>query len=47
VTQVQHTDQFTDCEGRTVAVESLARPEQGIKPVVSSDGILTLDLIPD
>jgi hypothetical protein len=47
VVQVRHTDQFTDCEGRTVAVESLARPAQGIKPVVSSDGILTLDLIPD
>ena len=47
VTQVQHTDQFTDCEGRTVKVEDLARPAQGIKPVVSADGILTLDLTPD
>ncbi len=47
VTQVQHTDQFTDCEGRTVSVVDLARPAQGIKPVVSADGILTLDLTPD
>jgi hypothetical protein len=47
VTQVRHTDQFTDCEGRTVAVEALARPAQGIAPVVSADGVLTLDLIPD
>jgi hypothetical protein len=47
VTQVRHTDQFTDCEGRTIAVEELARPAQGIRPVVSADGILTLDLIPD
>ena len=47
VTQVQHTDQFTDCEGRTIAVEGLARPAEGIAPVVSADGILTLDLTPD
>ena len=47
VTQVQHTDQFTDCEGRTIAVEELARPAPGIAPDVSADGILTLDLTPD
>jgi len=47
VTQVQHTDQFTDCEGRTIAVEELARPALGIAPDVSADGILTLDLTPD
>ena len=47
VTQVQHTDQFTDCEGRTLAVGGLARPAKGIAPVVSADGILTLDLVPD
>jgi hypothetical protein len=47
VTQVQHTDQFTDCEGRTVAVEALALPPKGVAPVVSADGILTLDLTPD
>ena len=47
VVQVQHTDQFTDCEGRTLVVQDLARPTKGIAPDVSADGILTLDLIPD
>ncbi|HSB86892.1 MAG TPA: hypothetical protein VLD86_11305 [Ilumatobacteraceae bacterium] len=47
VKQVQHTSQFTDCEGRTIEVEQLALPARGIAPVVSSDGILTLDLTPD
>jgi hypothetical protein len=47
VTQVRHTDQFTDCEGRTIGVDALARPAKGIAPVVSADGILTLDLTPD
>ena len=47
VTQVQHTDQFTDCEGTNDRVEELARPAQGMQPVVSADGILTLDLTPD
>jgi len=47
VTQVQHTDQFTDCAGRTVAVGELALPPKGVAPVVSADGILTLDLTPD
>jgi len=46
VTQVRGTRSFTDCEGRTVTVEQLARPEAGIHPVVSTDGILTLDLTP-
>jgi hypothetical protein len=47
VTQVQHTQQFTDCEGRTIGVDALALPPAGISPVVSADGILTLDLTPD
>ena len=47
VTQVRHSDQFTDCEGRTVAVDGLALPPAGIAPVVSADGILTLDLTPN
>jgi len=47
VTQVQHTDQFTDCSGRTIAVGQLALPPRGVAPVVSADGILTLDLTPD
>ena len=47
VVQVQHTRRFTDCEGRTIDVEKLAPPPKGVKPVVSADGILTLDLTPD
>jgi len=47
VTQVRHTDQFTDCGGRTIPVEGLALPPKGVAPVVSADGILTLDLTPD
>jgi len=47
VTQVQHTSQFTDCEGRAIGVEGLALPPAGVAPVVSTDGILTLDLTPD
>lgn len=47
VTQIKHTQQFTDCEGRTVAVDGLALPPDGIAPVVSADGILTLDLTPN
>jgi hypothetical protein len=47
VTQVQRTDQFTDCEGRTIGVDGLALPPRGVAPVVGNDGILTLDLIPD
>ena len=47
VTQVQHTDQFTDCEGRTIGVDGLALPPKGVAPDVSNDGILTLDLTPD
>ncbi|MEO5900574.1 MAG: hypothetical protein ABIR68_10670 [Ilumatobacteraceae bacterium] len=47
VTQVRHTSSFTDCEGRTITVQQLATPERGIRPDVSKDGILSLDLIPD
>jgi hypothetical protein len=47
VTQVRHTSRFTDCDGRTIEVGQLARPPQGVAPVVSADGILTLDLTPD
>jgi hypothetical protein len=47
VRQVQHTSRFTDCEGRTIEVDQLALPPPGVAPVVSSDGILTLDLTPD
>jgi hypothetical protein len=47
VTQVQHTRNFTDCDGRTIPVAQLAPPEAGIRPAVSQDGVLSLDLIPD
>jgi len=30
-----------------LAVEALALPPKGVAPVVSADGILTLDLTPD
>ena len=47
VVQVQHSSKFTDCEGRTIDVAALAPPPSGVAPVVSSDGILTLDLVAD
>jgi hypothetical protein len=47
VVQVKRTNRFTDCEGRTIGVADLAPPPKGVSPVVSADGILTLDLIPD
>jgi len=47
VTQVLSTRTFVDCDGRTVGVEQLALPEQGIRPVVGQDGILSLDLTPE
>lgn len=36
---------FDDCEGRTLGVEQLALPPAGVQPIVSDDGLLTLDLI--
>lgn len=39
------TRTFTDCEGRTIEVEDLALPPQGVQPIVSDDGLLTLDLL--
>jgi len=47
VSQIRHTRDFTDCDGRTVAVEQLAIPPAGVVPIVSADGELTLDLLPD
>jgi hypothetical protein len=47
VSQVQRTDQFTDCEGRTINVDALALPPSGVAPFVSADGILTLDMTAD
>ena len=43
---IKGTRQFTDCDGRTIDVEDLALPEQGVAPIVSPDGQLSLDLLP-
>lgn len=45
VEQVPGTRQFTDCDGRTLEVEDLALPPVGVQPIVSDDGLLTLDLV--
>ncbi|MCU1395258.1 MAG: hypothetical protein JWM34_3686 [Ilumatobacteraceae bacterium] len=47
VTQIRHTRNYTDCNGRTIAVEALAAPPDGVLPIVSADGTLTLDLLPN
>ena len=47
VTQVRRTRNFTDCDGRVIPAEQLAPPAAGIAPDVSTDGILSLDLIAD
>ena len=47
VVQIRHSRSFTDCDGRTIAVEQLAIPPAGVAPIVSADGKLTLDLLPD
>jgi hypothetical protein len=46
VTQVKKSRTFTDCDGRTIPVSALALPPQGVSPVVSPDGLLSLDLLP-
>ena len=45
VEQIRHSRNFTDCDGRTIAVEQLAIPPAGVAPIVSADGKLTLDLL--
>ncbi|MCU1391133.1 MAG: hypothetical protein JWL72_4471 [Ilumatobacteraceae bacterium] len=47
VEQVRHTRNYTDCTGRTITAEDLALPPAGVLPIVSADGTLTLDLLPD
>ncbi|MEO6126195.1 MAG: hypothetical protein ABIR32_21050 [Ilumatobacteraceae bacterium] len=47
VTQIELTRTFKDCEGRSIAVEDLAQPPAGVRPIVYADGGLTLDLLPD
>lgn len=46
VTQQPGTSTFVDCDGRTLGIADLATPADGIAPVVSSDGTLSLDLVP-
>jgi hypothetical protein len=43
VEQVRGTDQFTDCEGRTLAVTDLT-PPPGVFPVVEDRETLYIDL---
>ena len=47
VVQIRRSRNFTDCDGRTIAVEQLAIPPAGVAPIVSADGNLTLDLLPE
>lgn len=47
VDQQPGTRQFVDCDGRTIGVEQLALPPQGVAPVVTDDDQLLLDLTPD
>ena len=47
VTQVRGTRTFTDCEGRTIPVEQLAPPPEGVRPLVMPDGFVELDLSPN
>lgn len=44
---VRKTRTFTDCEQRTLFVDQLARPPQGVNVIVARDGKLSLDLRPD
>jgi hypothetical protein len=41
VSQIEGTDTFTDCDGRTVAYDDLARPET-VRPLVSD--VVVIDL---
>lgn len=46
VVQIRHTRNYTDCGGRNIPVEDLALPPDGVIPIVSADGVLTLNLLP-
>jgi hypothetical protein len=43
VTQIPSTREFTDCDGRTVAVEDL-QPPNNVRPVVENKSTLFIDL---
>ena len=42
VTQVQHTRRFRDCDGRVIAVEDLAPPPVGVRPIVGTTVVIDL-----
>lgn len=44
VEQVIGTDQFTDCEGRTISVTDLAPPANGEFPIIEDRTMLYIDL---
>ena len=44
VEQVPHSDDFTDCDGRTVNVTELAPPDAGVNPRVEEQTTLIVDL---
>lgn len=44
IEQVRGTDDFVDCDGRTVNVADLAPPDVGVRPVVVNRERLELDL---
>lgn len=44
VEQVEGTDDFTDCEGRTIPVDQLAPPTNGEYPVIEDRKVLFIDL---
>ena len=44
---IKKTRTFEDCDGRTLQVSDLATPPEGVGPIVSADGRLSLDLTAD
>ena len=44
VVQVEGTDDFTDCEGRTIGVAELSPPTNGEYPVIEDRKVLFIDL---
>ncbi|MFM8563435.1 MAG: hypothetical protein ACKOCE_06020 [Acidimicrobiia bacterium] len=44
VEQVESTDDFIDCEGRTISVDELAPPTNGEYPVIEDRTVLFIDL---
>ena len=44
VTQQVGSDLFEDCEGRTMGVDDLALPDEGVRPIVYDRSVLRIDL---